>query len=544
MPILRGFTGDIRTMPPDIYVNEMPVPQEEYFNMPDFVLGFVGEFDRGPVNEYVYASETPAKRLIEILRPVLGEACDNGKSGNQLLVHINQAKVRKAVFVRVLGNGYATSSLTLNDNQDIPEPILKVKAKYPGKYANIFTAEVAKGSSENTFKLILTSDLDGKETYDNLNMDKKSKNYVLNIINNKSYHFVIEDLIVDEVDINTKIPVILEQTQLTGGSNGSDLTDVDYIGRYDNGLNSNSVKLGIALKDTKLGIDGYDLSYDSDNLQKRERTGLKLLELAGKRITDFAYINYSSATSDKALYAMAEKYNSFCYCGTNNNISISDMISYRKIYNTDFMQMTAGKYYANTGAEISGACLSAIVHVVGKVQDSGLAKECIWVSRAEQEYDFDDNSILYQNQIACFTLKPSETGNANFGWRMGNDYTLAITDVDGEIMTDNENRKVNKRRLNSWIENSLFFVAAKWQGKALTDKMRSVAEIRIRTFFDNLKNPINPLDEPKIDNYQVLFDDKALTIDAFVQYLKVKHFNTAEWILLNYQGGTNVEVAK
>ena len=61
MPILRGFTGDIRTMPPDIYVNEMPVPQQENFTMPDFVLGFVGEFDRGPVNEYIYCSETPTK---------------------------------------------------------------------------------------------------------------------------------------------------------------------------------------------------------------------------------------------------------------------------------------------------------------------------------------------------------------------------------------------------------------------------------------------------------------------------------------------------
>lgn len=54
MPIVRGFTGEIRTMPPDIYVNEMPVPQAENFTMPDFVLGFVGEFDRGPVNEYIY----------------------------------------------------------------------------------------------------------------------------------------------------------------------------------------------------------------------------------------------------------------------------------------------------------------------------------------------------------------------------------------------------------------------------------------------------------------------------------------------------------
>ena len=99
MPILRGFTGDIRTMPPDIYVNEMPVPQQENFTMPDFVLGFVGEFDRGPVNEYIYCSETPTKRMTEILRPVLGERNDTGYKGNQLLTHLHSARAKKAVFV-------------------------------------------------------------------------------------------------------------------------------------------------------------------------------------------------------------------------------------------------------------------------------------------------------------------------------------------------------------------------------------------------------------------------------------------------------------
>ena len=125
MPILRGFTGDIRTMPPDIYVNEMPVPQQENFTMPDFVLGFVGEFDRGPVNEYLYCSETPTKRMTEILRPVLGEMSDKGCKGNQLLTHLHSARAKKAVFVRILGKGYATASLTLTDSQQSPAPTLK-----------------------------------------------------------------------------------------------------------------------------------------------------------------------------------------------------------------------------------------------------------------------------------------------------------------------------------------------------------------------------------------------------------------------------------
>jgi hypothetical protein len=122
---------------------------------------------------------------------------------------------------------------------------------------------------------------------------------------------------------------------------------------------------------------------------------------------------------------------------------------------------------------------------------------------------------------------------------MGSDYTLAQTDVSGEIITDNEVRKVNKRRLNSWIENSLFFVAARWQGRAMTEKMRMEAEIRIRTFLNGLKEP-KGLREPIIEDFNVEFAEDANGIDAFIQFLRVKHFNTAEWILLNYQGGTKV----
>lgn len=512
MSIVRGFTGDIRSMPPDIYVNEMPVPQEDNFVMPDFVLGFVGEFDRGPVNEYVYVSETPTRRMKEIAESVLGATSDDGKLGNQLFVHLHQAKAKKAVFVRILGEGYSTACLVLNDRQAVPEPILKIKAKYPGEYANIFTVEVFEGTVSGTFKLILVSDLGGRETYDNLNFNPDSKNYVLTRVNS-GYHFEAE-LLREGVDIEDTnlLPAVIEQTQLAGGSDGSPLSEKDYIGSYDAGT--------------------------------KERSGLKLLELAGKRITDFAYAGFSSPKADSALHDMAEKYNIMSYCGTADVATLEEVVAYREAYDTDFGQMVYGDYYANTGAKISGACLSAIVHATGEVQDSGLAKECIWISGADEELDFDQNTLLYMNQVACFTLKPSETGNGEMGWRMGNDYTLARTDVSGEIITDDENRKVNKRRINSWIENSLFFVAAKWQGKAMTIEMKMKAEIRIRTFLDNLKTPPNKLDDPKIEDYHIEFESSAKKIDAFVQYIEIKHFNTAEWILLNYQGGTNVEITE
>lgn len=516
MPILRGFTGDIRTMPPDIYVNELPVVGTDSFEMPDFVLGFVGEFDRGPVDSYIYASETPAKRLDEVVKNVFGKASDTGAKGNQLLTHLKNAGAKKAAFVRVLGAGHKAASISLEGSQSIAEDSLLVEAAYSGTYANIFTAEVLSGNTASEFTLKLHSDLDGFETYQNLTMDPEAENYAVAVVNAKSLNFRLKDLNPSETDYLEKRPANISATQLLGGSDGAALTSSDYIGTIDSGTG--------------------------------KRTGLKLLELCGKQVTDAAYVDFSAPEADKALADFAYKYNVMCYIGTNGKkvgAAAEDVISYRKTFDTDFCQMAAGRHTALTGAKVSAACLSSMVHAVGRIEDSGLARECLWIGAAEEELDFDQLTLLYQNQISCFTLKPSETKNGALGFRMGSDYTLAQTDAGGNVIADNENRKVNKRRLNSWIENSLFFAAAKWQGRALTTKMKRDAELRIRTFFDELKAPtVNPLDTPKIENYSITFDDAAGSIDSFVQNINVKHFNTAEWILLNYQGGTNVEVAK
>lgn len=510
MGILRAFKGDVRTLPPDIYVNEMPVPQENVFSMDKFVLGFIGKFDRGPVNEFVFASETSSTKLVDIVSNVYGAASDSGAPGNQLLVHLDQAKATNAVFVRVLGAGHSTASITIIDRTVLQKPIIKISAKYPGAYANIFTVEVKDGSVPGTVTFVLTSDIGGRETYTDLNFNPLSQKFAINVIN-QSNHFEAE-LLNNGIDYENldEIPRVLSATQLSGGSDGSNVTEDNYIGYVDEGLNV--------------------------------RSGLRLLETAGDYITDFAYIGFSSLKADRALSSVAEKYNSMCYCGTGSATTVSDAIDYRKTFDCDFMQMVYGNYYAVSGAKVDGACLSAIIHAGSDVQNSGLATECLWINGCDTTLDFDQLNQTYMNQIANFTLKPSEVGSGLLGYRISSDYTLAKTDITGDVISDNENRKVNKRRMNSWIENSLFFVAAKWQGRALTQSMKQAAEIRIRTFLENLKSPSNQLDDPKIEDYSVEFDDTAAQIDAFVQVLKIKHFNTAEWILLNYQGGTNVEI--
>jgi hypothetical protein len=509
LTILRGVKS-LNGFPPGLYINELAVPQSADAAKTDFVLGFVGEFDRGPVNQYVMVTETATKRLSEIASPVLGDMTKT-KAGNALLDHLHRAKVKKAVFVRVLGAGYATASLMLQDRQGTPANTLRIRPKAgPGAYANIFTAEVQDGTVANTFKLILWSDLGGFETYDNLSMDPADARYAVTYVNGLSEHFVLDD---QNSTAATRIlarPAVLPRTQLSGGSDGDALTDSDRIGTIDSGTGA--------------------------------RTGLKLLELVGNIVTDVAYADYSSAAADAALYAFGEKYNCITYCGQGSANTVSAAIAYRDTYDTDFMQMVFGRYQSVGGQWTSGAALSAIVHAIGNVEDSGLAVECPWVVGTDIGLDLDDYTNLYSHQIAAFQLKPSSAGDGSLAWRMANDYTLAKTDVEGNVITDDENRKVNKRRLNSWTEKSLEAVAAPWQGKAMTKKMKDDAERRIRTFFDNLVKPVNPSETSKFESYSVTFNDAAASIDQFVQEIKVKHYNTAEWILLNFQGGTNVEV--
>ncbi|OXM84606.1 phage tail protein [Paenibacillus rigui] len=507
MTIIRGATS-LTGLPPGLYINELAVPQSDEVATSDFVLGFVGDFDRGPVNQYVMINEIPTKRLAEIAEPVLG-ATTKSNAGNALLDHLDRAKVKRAVFVRVLGAGYAAASITLQDRQGTPADTLKVAARYPGTYGNVFTCQVAAGTNANTFKMILVSDF-GTETYDNLSMDPDDGRYAPTLINGLSAHFYLTDL---NSTASTRLlaqPAVKAQSQLAGGSNGAALTDADRIGSIDSGTGA--------------------------------RTGLKLLELVGNIVTDVAFADYSSATADAALAAFGLKYNTMTYCGIGSATTVATAITARSSYDSDFMQMVFGRYQSVGSQWTSGACLSAIVHAIGNVEDSGIAVECTWVSGTDKGLDFDDFTNLYTNQIAAFQLKPSAAGDGTMAWRLANDYTLAKTDVSGAVISDDENRKVNKRRLNSWIEKSLESVAAPWQGKAMTKKMKDDAERRVRTYFDLLKSPTNPLVSSKFEDYSVTFNSAAQSIDQFVQDIKVKHYNTAEWILLNFQGGTNVEV--
>lgn len=508
MPIVRNWK-DFSKLPPDVWVNELPIPQSDIIQMGDFVLAVIGKFEKGPVDQYIYASESPSRNLVEAVSDILGKPSDSdGFPGNQVLEHIKNAKIKKCVFINVRGKGAAVSSIILKSDGENAKDILKIEPKFgPGTYGDLCFAQVETGS-DNTFTLKLFSNGNNEEVFKNLTMDKKSENYAINTVNAKSQYFTLTDLNDDENSFVN--PAAISKTALTGGAEGSEITQEDYIGSFD--------------------------------INTGKRTGLKLLETVGSIVTDVCYADFSSFDADEALASFGIKYNCMTYCGVGEAKTLEQVFEYRKRFDTDFMQMVYGKYEANSGAVIDGAALSAIVHTVSNVEDSGLSIECHWIKKSLNEIDFEQQIDIYENEVSAFVLKPSASGDGSYAFRQANDYTLAVTDVDGSMISSIENRKVNRRRINSWIEKALFSVSAPWQGKAMTQAMKDRAAIRLRTFLDQLKEPLNPLENTKIADYSITFDENAATMDQFVNTLKIKHYNTAEWVVLNYQGGTNVEV--
>ena len=72
-----------------------------------------------------------------------------------------------------------------------------------------------------------------------------------------------------------------------------------------------------------------------------------------------------------------------------------------------------------------------------------------------------------------------------------------------------------------------------------TDEVKKCADIFFWKFGEKkiVVQPVNELDSAKIEDYSITFDESANNIDVFLQNINVKHFNTAEWVLLNFAGG-------
>lgn len=173
-------------------------------------IGIVGTFSWGPVNTpvRVYTKSSAEAQFGTYKAGLTGWPSINGayRQGNQDIT-----------IVRVAGASAKKASVTLVDNSGKSSVI--ITGKYPG--TKTIQAAWQNGTGENTGKLIVIAD-GASSVYDNLSLDN------LNTVNDANVDIA-------KADGAVNLPKPITATALTGGDDGANTQDSDYVGTIDSG---------------------------------------------------------------------------------------------------------------------------------------------------------------------------------------------------------------------------------------------------------------------------------------------------------------------
>jgi len=191
-------------------------------------IGIVGTFSKGPVNTPVTIGSL--EQLIEVFGEHKPGLTGYLTARGALHQGANDLKV-----VRIGSPNLKAASLVLKDSTN-GDSVL-VEAVTPGTWGNDTKVAVASGTQTGTFKLVVTY---GKvsETHDNLTLDNLGG--------------VKSNLVkLSKATGATNIPANITATPLSGGNDGADTTDNDYIGTIDAQGNRTGLK---ALEPVRVAI--------------------------------------------------------------------------------------------------------------------------------------------------------------------------------------------------------------------------------------------------------------------------------------------------
>ena len=126
----------------------------------------------------------------------------------------------------------AKAAVNLKDRQETPADTLKIKASSEGAWGNKISVEILVNSidSASLFNLKVYYNGEEVERFEDLSMDSESENYAEKI---KSSYIEILDIGL-LTDKNSARPAIGTYS-LSGGSDGENITDADFIGSATNG---------------------------------------------------------------------------------------------------------------------------------------------------------------------------------------------------------------------------------------------------------------------------------------------------------------------
>lgn len=182
-------------------------------------IGIVGTFCKGPVNKVVTVGS-----LDQLVANFGGYKA--GLTGYlSALAALNQGASDLKV-VRIGSSSIAAASGVLKDATNIDSVV--VTAITPGTWGNDIKVAVATGTQTNAFKLVVIYGSQA-EIFNNLTLD--------NLANVKSQFVTVA-----RAAGATQIPTNIAATPLTGGDDGANTADSDYIGTVDTNGNRTGLK--------------------------------------------------------------------------------------------------------------------------------------------------------------------------------------------------------------------------------------------------------------------------------------------------------------
>lgn len=191
---------------PGMQVDESDVGTRSTNQLSLAAIGIVGTFEKGPVNTpTTVGDDTQYKKLF---------GNDGNYTGPKTVAGCFANGANDLRIVRIVGTGAKEAELVLKNGAETPTGSILVKAASVGDWGNRLSATVSVNADDSVN--IVVTDGESADVFKNVTLDK--------LPIKKNLAVLIKE------DGASSLPEALEKTALTGGSDGSAVTDTDYIG--------------------------------------------------------------------------------------------------------------------------------------------------------------------------------------------------------------------------------------------------------------------------------------------------------------------------
>jgi len=454
------------------------------------VVGVVGEFERGPVNEIVSVG-SPAE--FSRIFGGYGAASGNGYNGFNILANkkFNQLRV-----VRVASSTQAKATKSFNAAET---PVFKVTAKYVGLYGNDFSAQILAASDVS-----ITQGFRCKVFYkDELVLDADNLNAAALVFPENDY---VDGAM--ETGQTTK-PDVASAADLAGGVDGIP-ADTDYTG---DGSNKDGIRLFEDVNDVNILICGkYNAAINAALESHVALNEDKIAIIAGE---------YDDTVADVVADVANYRYDRIVY-----------VYPYHKQWSFtkgDYIDVPASGVMASIlsvfGPEIDPATIESVKYAT-----------CIaGLTSGGTGFTWNDYVTLNKAGISALTFNPA------YGYRFKNGVTTDLTSGKEPIL---------RRRMTDFLQNSIADRLVFWQNKVNKRENHVTIKGEIEAFLHDLgKKGIIPTKAdvdagtlPFLVDIDSLNDNYTIANGEFNILLKVRIFSSMRYIVLKAQIGTGVEV--